>query len=38
MLSKLITNFRFAFSIRLKGPASQRLKKDEGIKIEVERV
>jgi hypothetical protein len=37
MLSKLINSFRFGFSIKLKGPASQRLKKDEGIKIETER-
>ena len=38
MLSKLISTFRFALSIRLKGPASQRQKKDEGVKIEIERV
>ena len=38
MLSKLISTFHFALSIRLKGPASQRQKKDEGVKIEIERV
>ena len=38
MLTRLISNLPFGFSIRLKGPASQRQKKDEGVKIQTERV